>query len=62
MAGLRVGYTVSTPAIAALLEKLRPPYNLSSVDQCAAEFDSGNCRAFTLAVAQGIRALPGLPP
>jgi histidinol-phosphate aminotransferase len=38
MAGLRVGYTVSTPAIAALLEKLRPPYNLSSLDQCAAEF------------------------
>jgi histidinol-phosphate aminotransferase len=38
MAGLRVGYTVSSPAIAALLEKLRPPYNLSALDQRAAEF------------------------
>ncbi|HMG23650.1 MAG TPA: histidinol-phosphate transaminase [Kofleriaceae bacterium] len=38
MAGLRVGFTVSAPAIAAVLEKLRPPYNLSSLDQRAAEF------------------------
>jgi len=38
MAGLRVGYTISSPAIAALLEKLRPPYNLSSLDQRAAVF------------------------
>ena len=38
MAGLRVGFTVSTPAIAGVLEKLRPPYNLSSLDQRAAEF------------------------
>ncbi|HEY0195639.1 MAG TPA: histidinol-phosphate transaminase [Kofleriaceae bacterium] len=38
MAGLRVGYTISSPAIARLLEKLRPPYNLSALDQRAAEF------------------------
>jgi histidinol-phosphate aminotransferase len=38
MAGLRVGFTVSSPAVAALLEKLRPPYNLSALDQRAAEF------------------------
>jgi histidinol-phosphate aminotransferase len=38
MAGLRVGYTVSSPAIAALLEKIRPPYNVSSLDQRAARF------------------------
>lgn len=38
MAGLRVGFTVSSPAIAELLEKLRPPYNISSLDQCAAHF------------------------
>jgi histidinol-phosphate aminotransferase len=38
MAGMRVGYTVSSPAIAALLEKLRPPYNVSSLDQRAARF------------------------
>lgn len=38
MAGLRVGFTISSPAIAALLEKLRPPYNLSALDQRAATF------------------------
>jgi histidinol-phosphate aminotransferase len=38
MAGLRVGFTISSPAIAATLEKLRPPYNISSLDQRAAEF------------------------
>ncbi len=37
MAGLRVGYTISAPAIAAVLEKVRPPYNLSTLDQRAAE-------------------------
>lgn len=38
MAGLRVGFTISSPAIAALLEKVRPPYNVSALDQVAAEF------------------------
>jgi histidinol-phosphate aminotransferase len=38
MAGLRVGFSISSPAIAGLLEKLRPPYNLSALDQRAAEF------------------------
>jgi histidinol-phosphate aminotransferase len=38
MAGVRVGFTVSSPAIATLLEKLRPPYNVSSLDQRAAQF------------------------
>ena len=38
MAGLRVGFTVSSPAIAQLLEKVRPPYNVSSLDQRAAMF------------------------
>jgi histidinol-phosphate aminotransferase len=38
MAGLRVGYSISSPAIAALVERVRPPYNLSSLDQRAAEF------------------------
>lgn len=38
MAGVRVGYTVSSPALAALLEKVRPPYNVSSLDQRAALF------------------------
>lgn len=38
MAGVRVGFTVSSPAIAQLLEKLRPPYNVSALDQRAARF------------------------
>ena len=38
MAGLRVGYTISAPAIAGVLDKVRPPYNLSALDQRAAEF------------------------
>ena len=37
MAGLRVGYTISSPAVAGLLEKVRPPYNVSALDQRAAE-------------------------
>ncbi|HEY5920660.1 MAG TPA: aminotransferase class I/II-fold pyridoxal phosphate-dependent enzyme [Kofleriaceae bacterium] len=38
MAGVRVGFTVSSQAIAQLLEKVRPPYNVSSLDQRAAVF------------------------
>jgi histidinol-phosphate aminotransferase len=37
MAGLRVGFTVSSKAIAGVLEKVRPPYNVSALDQRAAE-------------------------
>jgi histidinol-phosphate aminotransferase len=37
MAGLRVGFAIAAPAIAAVLEKVRPPYNLSVLDQRAAE-------------------------
>jgi histidinol-phosphate aminotransferase len=36
MAGLRVGFAISTPAIARVLDKVRPPYNLSALDQRAA--------------------------
>ncbi len=38
MAGLRVGFTLSSQAIARVLEKVRPPYNVSSLDQAAAAF------------------------
>ena len=38
LAGLRVGFTISAPAIAEVLEKVRPPYNLSALDQAAAVF------------------------
>ena len=36
MAGLRVGFIVAAPAIIAEVEKVRPPYNLGSLDQRAA--------------------------
>lgn len=36
MAGLRVGFTITSPAIARVLEKVRPPYNVSALDQAAA--------------------------
>lgn len=38
LAGMRVGYTIQAKAIAQVLEKVRPPYNVSSLDQRAAEF------------------------
>ncbi len=38
LAGMRVGYTIQSRAIAHVLEKVRPPYNVSSLDQRAAEF------------------------
>jgi histidinol-phosphate aminotransferase len=38
MAGLRVGYTISSPAIAGVLEKVRPPYNVGSLAQRAATY------------------------
>lgn len=37
LAGMRVGYTIQSRAIAHVLEKVRPPYNVSSLDQRAAE-------------------------
>lgn len=36
MAGLRVGFLVASPAIVGELEKVRPPYNLGSLNQRAA--------------------------
>lgn len=38
LAGLRVGFTVAHRALAGVLERVRPPYNLSSLDQAAAAF------------------------
>jgi histidinol-phosphate aminotransferase len=71
MAAVRVGYTVSSPAIAALLDTVRPPYNLSSLDQAAAVFllehASGWCAARAAdviaardALALQLAALPGV--
>ena len=38
MAGLRLGFVVAAPALVVLFEKVRPPYNVSSLDQRAALF------------------------
>jgi histidinol-phosphate aminotransferase len=38
MAGLRVGFSISSPDVAGILERVRPPYNLSALDQRAARF------------------------
>jgi histidinol-phosphate aminotransferase len=53
-AGLRVGYTISAPAIAALLEKVRPPYNLSALDQRAAELAVEHLAAWSAARAADV--------
>lgn len=56
LAGLRVGYTVAAPAIAELLEKVRPPYNLSSLDQAAAVFALTEASQWCTARAQEVVA------
>src|SRR6185503_21124706 len=59
MAGLRVGFTISSPAIAALLEKVRPPYNLSALDQVAAELLLEHAAAWCAARAADVIAERG---
>ena len=54
MAGLRVGFTISAPAIAAVLEKVRPPYNVSALDQRAAVFMLREARTWCAARAAEI--------
>jgi histidinol-phosphate aminotransferase len=56
MAGVRLGFTVSSPAIATVLEKLRPPYNVSSLDQRAAVFLVGEASEWCRARAQEVVA------
>ncbi len=56
MAGLRVGYSISSRAIAQLLEKLRPPYNVSSLDQRAAVFMLSEAAAWCAARAAEVVA------
>ncbi|MEZ4366166.1 MAG: histidinol-phosphate transaminase [Kofleriaceae bacterium] len=71
LAGLRVGFAIAHPAVAATLEKVRPPYNLGSLSQAAALWFAEEAgpwvRAQAAAVvyergrlATGLRALPGL--
>ena len=45
LAALRVGYLIAHPGVVAALEKIRPPYNVGSVNQAAATFLLGNHRA-----------------
>jgi histidinol-phosphate aminotransferase len=61
MAGLRVGYLVAAPALAALLEKVRPPYNLGSLPQAAACFLLSEAQRWCDArAAEVVAARPGL--
>ncbi len=56
LAGLRVGFTISAPAIVDVLEKVRPPYNLSSLDQAAAAFALREASTWSLARAADVVA------
>jgi len=38
LAGIRIGYLAADPTIAQNLEKVRPPYNISVLDEAAAVF------------------------
>lgn len=42
LAALRVGFAIAPPALCAQLEKLRMPYNLGSLNQCAAHWALGD--------------------
>jgi histidinol-phosphate aminotransferase len=44
LAGVRVGFAMARPEIIAELDKARAPYNISSLNQTAAEWALGNCR------------------
>ncbi|MBP6629323.1 MAG: aminotransferase class I/II-fold pyridoxal phosphate-dependent enzyme [Kofleriaceae bacterium] len=69
MAGLRVGYLVASPAIAAVLERVRPPYNLGSPAQAAAcwmldhaqPWIDARCAEIVAERARMITALRALP-
>jgi histidinol-phosphate aminotransferase len=71
MAALRVGWIAASPAIATEVEKVRPPYNVGSLNQRAAEWLLANARPWLDARAHevvlertrlvtALRALPGL--
>lgn len=56
LAALRVGYVVAHPEVAAALEKIRPPYNVGSVNQSAAVFLLGQHRATLDAAVRAVVA------
>ncbi len=60
LAGLRVGYAVSSPGIADLLNRLRQPFNVSTVAQAGAEAaldESAYVRESVRLNAEGLEAL-----
>jgi histidinol-phosphate aminotransferase len=58
-AGLRVGFTASSRELAHELEKVRPPYNVSAIDQRAACFALRECGAWSAQQAAAIVAERG---
>jgi histidinol-phosphate aminotransferase len=71
LAGLRVGFLAASPAIATVVDRVRPPYNLGALNQAAAawalEHAQGWIDAQTRAVvaerpalAAALAALPGV--
>ncbi len=70
LAGIRIGYLAADPAITAELEKVRPPYNISVLDEAAALFalehhallgeQAARLREARPVMAQALAALPGV--
>ncbi|MEZ5741230.1 MAG: histidinol-phosphate transaminase [Burkholderiaceae bacterium] len=70
LAGVRIGYLSAAPAIAIELEKVRPPYNISVLDEAAAVFalehhdalqaQASQLRADRGPLAQALAAMPGV--
>ncbi|MBC7415853.1 MAG: histidinol-phosphate transaminase [Herminiimonas sp.] len=70
LAGIRLGYMTGSAALMTEFEKVRPPYNINVLTQCAAEFVLEHCdvldaqaallRAERTRVAAALDALPGV--
>lgn len=64
LAGLRVGYLFADPAIMAVLDRVRPPFNVSAAGQAAAEASLSDRRhiqrSIRLAAAERKKILAGL--
>ena len=70
LAGIRIGYLSAAPEICTELEKVRPPYNISVLDEAAALFalehktvldeQAAQLRAARGELAAQLQALPGV--
>jgi histidinol-phosphate aminotransferase len=56
LAGLRVGYLAASPAIAGVLETVRPPYDVGSLNQAAAAWVLEHAAAWIDAAARAVVA------